>query len=171
MGELFETYQQDNPPPKVVTKAALAEELGLAKSRITQLIAKGLPLTPNGRVPRAEALAWYHDNISPTRRKAMRDKPACDARSQLDDLRIERERLALERDKGQLVNRAAIEKAVFERARAERDAHLAWATRIAAPLAAELGADPTATFAALDRLMREHLSELSGTTLSELTRE
>jgi hypothetical protein len=50
---------------------------------------------------------------------------------------------------------------VFARARAERDAHMAWVQRSAPLLAAELGADPRATFAALDRMMREHLEHLA----------
>ena len=50
---------------------------------------------------------------------------------------------------------------VFARARAERDAHMAWVQRTAPLLAAEVWADPRATFAALDRMMREHLEYLA----------
>jgi hypothetical protein len=38
---------------------------------------------------------------------------------------------------------------------------MAWVQRTAPLLAAELGADPRATFAALDRMMREHLEHLA----------
>ena len=60
-----------------------------------------------------------------------------------------------------LVETAAATRTVFARARAERDAHMAWVQRTAPLLAAELGADPRATFAALDRMMREHLEHLA----------
>ena len=55
----------------------------------------------------------------------------------------------------------AATRTVFARARAERDAHMAWVQRTAPLLAAEVGADPRATFAALDRMMREHLEYLA----------
>lgn len=45
----------------------------------------------------------------------------------------------------------------------ERDAWIGWAARAAQELAAETGGDPEATFAALDRMVREHLAELAGT--------
>jgi hypothetical protein len=38
---------------------------------------------------------------------------------------------------------------------------MAWVQRTSPLLAAEVGADPRATFAALDRMMREHLEYLA----------
>jgi hypothetical protein len=45
---------------------------------------------------------------------------------------------------------------------------MAWVQRAAPLIAAETGADPQATFAVLDRLMREHLEHLADTPLGEL---
>jgi phage terminase Nu1 subunit (DNA packaging protein) len=152
--------------PEVVTKAAFADELGLSKARITQLVAKGLPVTSSGRIPRKAALAWYEEHVAPHRRKALRATPFhATARGELDQLRVERERLALARDRAELVERAAVERAAFARARADRDALIGWASRVSAQLAAELGADPAAAFVALDRLVREHLAERADTPL------
>jgi hypothetical protein len=63
------------------------------------------------------------------------------------------------------VEKAVVEKTVFERARMERDAWLGWIQRAAPELAGLLDADPAETFAVLDRLVRQHLEELSRTPL------
>jgi hypothetical protein len=161
-----------NGPPPVVSKAAFAEELGLTKARISQLIGLGLPVRPDGRLDRGEALAWYRANMSKTRRKTLRpaDAEIEDPKRELLRLKIETAALELEKARGVLIDRAAAEKAIFERARLERDAHLAWISRAAPELAAETGADPRAAFAALDRLMREHLAQLAETPCSPHTR-
>ncbi len=164
MTELFLDLGKNNAPLETVTKAVFAAELGFSKSRVTQLVAKGMPTTAQGRIPRRAALAWYEREIAPHRRKALRDGPSAGSnRAELDGLRIERERLALARDQGELVERSAVRRAVFGRARADRDALIGFAARAASTLAAELDADPAVTFAALDRLIREHLAERAET--------
>lgn len=45
------------------SKAELAALLGLSRGRITQLIKKGLPVRRDGRVDKAEAVAWYRANF------------------------------------------------------------------------------------------------------------
>ena len=66
------------------------------------------------------------------------------------------------------MDRKGVELALFERARAERDAHMAWVSRIAPELATELQADLSAVYAFLDREMRHHLEDLASTSLQEL---
>lgn len=144
-----------------ISKAAFALEIGVSKPRISQLVKQGLPLTDCGKVRRVEALAWYRENIAPNRRKAFSNGSSATAKNQLDALKIERERLALAKDRGHLIDRAIAGKTVFERARMERDAWLAFATRIAPKLALELDADPAQLYTALDREVREHLAALS----------
>jgi phage terminase Nu1 subunit (DNA packaging protein) len=163
MTELFGPSDVQSTPPPIVTKAAFAEELGLAKSRITQLVAQGMPVTANGRIDREAALAWYRENITPHRRKAEKIAAPGAQRAELDGLKIERERLELARLRGEVVDRAAVERAVFVRARSERDAWSNWSARVAPQLATELRADPAATFAALDRMVREQLAEMAAT--------
>lgn len=163
-------------PPDIVSKKGLAGIFGVHPSRITQMIAKGLPLEPNGRVSVTKARAWIADNVDPDRRKILRDndRPAYGSgnaqRAELDRIRTERARLDLDKARGALVDRKAAESAIFSRARAERDAHLAWSVRVAPILAARFGLDPTAVVGVLDGEMRRHLQELADKPLAELIR-
>lgn len=168
MGELLAGLELKTVAPDVVTKAAFADELGLSKARVTQLVAKGLPTTANGRIPRRAALAWYEQTITPHRRKALRETSTRgSARDELEHLKVERERLALARDRGEMVDRAAVERAAFARARADRDALIGWAARASTQIAVETGGDPAALFAVLDRLVREHLADRADAPLLE----
>lgn len=86
---------------------------------------------------------------------------------------IQAERLALlqiQRRKleGELIERAAAQAAVYARAKAERDAHLAWLQRLTPVLAAELDVDPKLLFSRLDHHLREHLNDLSRLPLDVL---
>jgi hypothetical protein len=65
--------------------------------------------------------------------------------------------------RGDLIDRQAAERAIEGRARFERDSWIGFAAAASATLAAELGGDPARTFAVLDRLVREHLTQLSET--------
>jgi hypothetical protein len=47
----------------VITKAELARELELSRARISQLCGMGLPVRPDGKVNRAEAVAWVKANV------------------------------------------------------------------------------------------------------------
>ena len=83
------------------------------------------------------------------------------ARTANEVLKAQERKLRLQRLKGEAVDRARAVALVFRLARAERDAWAAWPARIAALLAAELGAtDAHALQTALDRHVRDHLAEL-----------
>ncbi len=158
------------------TKTAFAARVGLTKGRISQLVAEGLPVRADGRIDVAVGLAWIEDNLDPARRNRGRAAVPTRATTTLAEakrlheiVKVQRAKLAFEREQGQLVETAAATRTVFARARAERDAHMAWVQRTAPLLAAELGADPRATFAALDRMMREHLEHLADLPLGSLS--
>lgn len=168
MTSLFDTEGGLAAPPESLSKAGFAREIGVSPSRVSQLIKEGLPLTPNGKIPRTAGLAWYQQNIDPNRRKAFNDHPTGSTKSQLEALKVERERLALSKDRGELIDRETARRAIFERARGERDAWIAWSSRMAATLAAELGVDPSALFSALDREVRAQLAELAATPMEDL---
>ena len=51
----------------VITKADLARELNLSRARISQLCQIGLPVRPDGKLNRSEALAWVKANHCPWR--------------------------------------------------------------------------------------------------------
>lgn len=165
-----ETYQ--NGAPDTLSKKGYAEHLGVTPGRVSQMIAAGLPMRPNGRIPVAEADDWYGANVDPNRAKATGKAgalPPDSPRAELERIKADRERLKLERETAALIDRKAAEKAIFERARAERDSWLSFVSRAAPDLAAELDADPARAFAALDRLVRDHLRDLSERPLGELT--
>lgn len=150
------------------TKTAFAARVGLTKGRISQLVAEGLPVRADGRIDVAVGLAWIEDNLDPARRNrggapttTTRTATLAEAKRLHEIVKVQRARLAFEREQGKLIDADEARRTVFARARAERDAHLAWVQRSAPLLAAELGADPRATFAALDRMMREHLEYLA----------
>jgi len=150
------------------SKSEFAARVGLTKGRISQLVAEGLPVRADGQIDVALGLAWIEDNLDPARRnRGSAATPArvsttlAEAKRLHEIVKVQRAKLAFEREQGLLVETAAATRTVFARARAERDAHMSWVQRSAPLLAAELGSDPRATFAALDRMMREHLEHLA----------
>lgn len=149
------------------TKTAFAVRVGLTKGRISQLIAEGLPVLADGNIDVAEGLAWIEANLDPGRRNkggattTGGTATLAEAKRLHEIVKVQRARLAYEREQGRMIDAHEARRTVFARARAERDAHLAWVQRTAPLLAVELGADPQATFAALDRMMREHLEHLA----------
>ena len=182
--------------------------VGLAPSRINQLIKEGLPLLSNGRVDTEAAIRWLEQNLDPERRARAKQgsagamtgptqsrpatrpvtalagqsalpppapapvsaasAPMAEVRRQHELVKIARARLRLETEKGRLVNRDEIKVAIFNRARKERNAHLAWALRVAPQMASELAVDPALLFSCLDRHLRDHLADLAKTPLLEL---
>ena len=157
------------------TKTAFAARVGLTKGRISQLVAEGLPVRADGRIDVAVGLAWIENNLDPARRNrggaaipGRTTTTLAEAKRLHEIVKVQRARLAFEKEQGLLVETAAATRTVFARARAERDAHMAWVQRSAPLLAAEVGADPRATFAALDRMMREHLDHLADLPLGSL---
>jgi phage terminase Nu1 subunit (DNA packaging protein) len=157
----------DAAEPKEVSKSGMAEILGVVPGRITQLIGMGLPVLPSGRIEVAAGRAWYEANINPDRRKHRPDGHLS-AAEELKRIRVQQARLDLQRAQGALIDRKAAETVIFARARAERDAHLAFVARISPALAQRLEIDPAKLFAELDREMRDHLAKLAETPIEEL---
>ncbi len=159
------------------SKSLFAARVGLSKGRVSQLVAAGLPVREDGRVDIEAGLAWMESNLDPAKRnkggaKIEEEKdngPSLgEARRMHLIVQIERAKIALKQERGELISADQATVTVFNRARAERDAHIAWVQRSAPILAGELGCDPAQMFAALDRLMREHLEHLADTPLDVL---
>jgi hypothetical protein len=83
------------------------------------------------------------------------------AKLQHEIVKIARARHALAKDRGDVVARDVAERAIFERARQERDSLLGFCLRAAPVIAAEVGCDPGDLHRALDREVRAHLLALS----------
>ncbi|WP_366553326.1 hypothetical protein [Aquibaculum sediminis] len=165
----------DHDGPAVVSKSEFADLLGVSKARVSQLVSAGMPVTEHGKVAVAEAQAWCDENVKPSGRRRPQAEAAGAPPSKLRTIREEAEaerlrglRMENERRAGNLVDRQAVEAAVFARARLERDAHLAWVVRAAPLIAAELGVDQARLLALLDAQLREHLEQLSETPLEVL---
>lgn len=82
------------------------------------------------------------------------------ARTANEVLKAQHHKLRIAQLKGELIDRSQVMAQVFGLARAERDAWLNWPARISSMLAAELGIDPHTMHVALEREVRQHLSEL-----------
>jgi hypothetical protein len=83
------------------------------------------------------------------------------ARTANEVLKAQHHKLRIAQLKGELIDRSQAMTQVFALARAERDAWLNWPARISSMLAAELGLDPHTMHVALEREVRQHLTELA----------
>jgi len=168
--ELFSGLDAPTGQPETLSKKGFAEHLGLSAGRITQLIALGMPEEPSGRINVVKAERWYRANVDANRQRATPAgdrRPFASPRAEFDAIRAERARLALDRERGELVDRHAVGRAMFDRARGERDAWIGWTSRASAELAGSLGVDPGAAFAILDRLVRDQLAALAARPLED----
>jgi len=95
------------------------------------------------------------------RERATESESEAEARRRLTSAKADKAEIDARARRGDLIERAKAERLVFEFARRMRDAWAHWPARIAAPLAAQLGADPHAVEAALAAEVRRHLEELS----------
>ena len=82
------------------------------------------------------------------------------ARTANEVLKAQHHKLRIAQLKGELIDRSQAMAQVFALARAERDAWLNWPARISSMLAAELNIDPHVMHVALEREVRQHLTEL-----------
>jgi hypothetical protein len=130
----------------LLTRVAYAAHAKLSRARIDRLIEEGLP-TSGGKIDAAAADAWRASCTDLRKRKLAID-------NQISELKLS------ERS-GSLVPRDAAERYVFEELRKVRDNLIGWVARSAPVVAHELDADPQLTFATLDRLVREFLTELA----------
>lgn len=83
------------------------------------------------------------------------------ARTANEVMKAQTARVRLQKLKGELVDRARAVATLYGLARRERDAWVQWPPRVAALIAAELGADAHAMETALNKYVRAHLAELS----------
>lgn len=113
------------------------------------------------RAPRpARARAMAQDETLSPPAGAPAGNSYAQARTANEVLKAQHHKLRIAQLRGELIDRQQAVGQVFALARAERDAWLNWPARISSMLAAELGIDPHAMHVALEREVRQHLSEL-----------
>ena len=83
------------------------------------------------------------------------------ARTAHEVLKVQERRMRLQKQRGELVDRARAVALVFRLARQERDAWAGWPARIAAMMAADLGISAHRMQTVLEAQVRQHLGELA----------
>lgn len=161
------------PPDETASKKGFAELISVSPGRVSQLIASGLPVLPNGRINIRAGKDWVRANIDRNRRRSLLDEDPGMPRSARHDREVadaELARLKADRLAGRLIDREATVRWAEGRARAERDAWIGWVNRTAPEIAAA-GQDLSAITAALDKAVREHLASLAETRIGDLTHD
>lgn len=158
---------------ETISKKGFSELLGVSPGRVSQLIASGLPVEPNGRIHIERGKAWVKANVDPNRRRSAVGGgsslfDSLSPRAMRDASEAEIARLKAERMGRALIDRAATLRTVETRARFERDAWLGWVNRAAPEIASTTGADLAATVAVLDRLVRAQLMMIANMPLATL---
>lgn len=110
--------------------------------------------------------AW--ERLSTPASKRPEKAAAADTRAAIQAERLALMQIQRRKLEGELIERATAQLAVYARAKAERDAHLAWLQRLTPVLAGELDVDAKLLFARLDHHLREHLDGLSRLSLDVL---
>lgn len=157
--------------PTTLSKKAFGEAIGVSAGRVSQMIAAGLPVEPNGRIDPGKGRAWVDAHIDPNRRRAaVEGSPLgfASSRAEREAADAKTARLKAERLEGNLLDRKAALVAIETRARAERDAWISWVNRVAPEVATTTDADLGAVVALLDRLVRDQLATLAEMTIEGL---
>lgn len=160
-----------------ISKAEFGRRIDVTRQRVSQLVNEGLPVRKDGKIDFAKAKRWFDRHIDQHRREARKPGVGADApttsetRSQKLAWEAQLRELEFRKRSGDLVDRAATERAIFERATGERDRWIGWVARASSMIAAEAEIDPTKLFGILDRLVRDHLTELAATPLTVLKRD
>jgi len=143
------------------SKAAFSRRIGRSKAYVSKLIARGLPLTQDGKsVLIADALAFIDGNVSTDEGERNINLNAAKARLALANAK--RAEFALECESGRYVSRDEVKRAARAFGRAHRDAMLGFANRYGASIAAAVGCDPASLIGELEARMREALLESVG---------
>ena len=61
---------------ETLSKSAFSRRLHVSPARVTQMIAKGMPVTPDGKVDVAEALNWIESHIDLSHKDAVARRQA-----------------------------------------------------------------------------------------------
>lgn len=59
----------------IITKAVLAERLGVSRARVSQMVARGLPVREDGKVDLEQAAAWVQSHTDRSRTVGRAPKP------------------------------------------------------------------------------------------------
>lgn len=158
-------------PEKLIKKSDFARLLEVSKPRVSQMVAMGCPTSDDGLIPVDRALAWVAANVNRVARgpadgvkpgAAEDDLPSLvEARTRLILFQCQRAKLSLEKDGGNLIERAVAAKAVAGYFRLLGDRFVNFGNRYGQQIAAAAGADPKIIMAGIDQAMRAHMAEIA----------
>lgn len=178
---------ESSPSIVGISIRAYGRHRGVSDTAVRKAIATGrITVDPDGSIDPARADAEWAANTTsgnaaaPARAARARSAPPvsveesfpaqgrapagnsyAQARTANEVLKAQHHKLRIAQLKGELIDRSQAMAQVFALARAERDAWLNWPARISSMLAAELGLDPHLVHVALEREVRQHLTELA----------
>jgi hypothetical protein len=158
-----------------LSQRAFARAVGLSQKRVQELTGEGLPTLDDGRIDFDAGRRWIAKNVDAERSRRRRSAPAAypttaEARRAKTAAAAARAELALARERGELVERAKVERTIFTLVRAERDAWLAFAACAAPEIAADLRIDPEPLRRALARRIRAELDRRASPRLARRVR-
>lgn len=154
------------PMADTLSKRGFGERIGVSPGRVSQMIADGLPVEPNGRIDIAKGKAWVAANVDQNRRRARVDGGLFDSpKREREDAEARIASLKAERLADRLIDREETLRTVETRARVERDAWIGWVNRAAPEIARLANADVAIIVSVLDRMVREQLATLAATPL------
>lgn len=109
-------------PLRSVSKKGFAELVGVSPGRISQLVSRGLPVEPNGKIDIARGKLWIAENVSTTRSNAQVRGPDLfgDDRRKIS-LNDERTRLAKEQADAAAMRNAAARRELIDAHEVERE--------------------------------------------------
>lgn len=106
--------------PKSLGKKAFGELVGVSAGRVSQMITKGLPVEPDGRINVAAGKLWIKENVSPTRSAAQSlqsDLPfAAQPDAAAEAVRLKKEQADHAELKNQMLRKELVEAVAVERA-------------------------------------------------------
>lgn len=152
--------------PEVETITAFARRVECSRPYASRLIDRGLPVDDKGRVLVVEGLAWLEENVQRRRPTAARKASGAGLlaeKERLTRLQADLRELEIAERRGDFIKRDVAATATKALVRTMRDAVLNAPARHGSQIAAEVGCDPRRLTGALERMLRETLSEWADT--------
>lgn len=160
-----------------MSHAEYARRRGVTPQAVRNALKSGRITAKNGKIDPAQADADWARNSDPAKRATPGPKPMDHAnghsdyakvRTALTATRLRRENAALDEALKKTVRIDEARKIITEFIRTFRDGLLNFPNRYGQQIAAEIGVKPAALTAALDKFVREHLTEVANTKIPRL---
>jgi len=150
-----------------VSRRKYAAMRGVSESAVRKAISTGrISVEADNTIDPARADREWSAQTDPAQRREVGDDGQIEgsayqrAKTENEILKARMAEVRLAKLKGELVDRAKAEAAIFDLARQERDAWLHWPARVAAIMAADLGVDARKMEDVLGKYLRAQMGDL-----------